>query len=212
MAMVTVGRRSVVRRVVAGVCAVGLLFGATACQSDEPLIHAQHDQGAKFGKKIKHVRSYDEIKEAEERLKKWGAEQSPDWLAVCNSINRRALRKLGFDPQNDLQYRSALPGREFQCVWVTDDPAQTVVISKGDSSMTIDKANSRDKFELEGKENIKGRDIYFGHIRFRQEQKSTCTTNFEANSAVYTVTYFNDVPEVNKHDACEVAIDLSSGN
>lgn len=64
------GRRSTFQRIIAGVCAVGLLFGATACQNDdeEPLIHANHDKGAKLGGTLNDLKSYDEIRAAQERL------------------------------------------------------------------------------------------------------------------------------------------------
>lgn len=212
MSTLVTARRSTVRRIIAGVCAVGLAFGATACQQDaeEPLIHAQHDKGAKLGGRIGDLESGKQIDDMVDVYLKWGAEQSPDWLKICNSINRKSLRKLGFDPQADLQNRNAKPDQVNQCVWISDETEQTVSIAKGYDS--VKEADSRGNFELEKVVRVNDREIHVGHIKFRRKQKSTCTTNFESVGAVYTVTYFNDAPEVNKHDACEVAIDLSSGN
>lgn len=197
---------------IAGMCAVGLLFGATACQSDdgEPLIHANHDKGAKFGGRMGDLESTKRLGDMMDVYLEWGAEQSADWLQICNSVNRKALRGLGFDPQNDLQNRIAKPDQVNQCVWISDQADQTVSFAKGYDS--VKEADSRDNFELEKIVRVNDRDIHVGHIEFRQKQKSTCTTNFESDGVTYTVTYFNDAPEVNKRDACEVAIELSSGN
>lgn len=208
MVMVTIGRRSVVPRLVAGVCAVGLLFGATGCQNsdDEPLIHANHDQGAVLGGRLDHLKSTQEYRDMSARLEKWGAEQSPDWLSICNTINRKALRDIGFDPQNDLQNRDG--GRlQFVCVWKQSTPHR--IVSIGRVGESLDYLRNRKSFNY--RESFKQGDsrVDIGTMNHDLIGAKSCTANMTRKGKNYTIAYMVYDLDVQDDELCRVVTDLA---
>ena len=201
------GRRSTFQRIIAGVCAVGLLFGATACQSDdeEPLIHANHDKGAKLGGTLNDLKSYDEIRAAQERLEKWGVEQTPEWLAICNAINRKALRQLGFDPQRDLKNRDGkIPNA---CAWRSEEPPSYVALSISDKS--IAELDKRENFVFTKVVEVDGRKIHLGHVQHDFDNSTNCAANFEKDGKVYALEYLRFDDNKDQETLCDTAIELT---
>lgn len=204
------GRRSTFQRVIAGVCAVGLLFGATACQSDdeEPLIHANHDQGATFGRKLEDLNSFDEFTSIRKRTQKWGAEQTTDWLDICSTINRKALRKLGFDPQNDLEDRNG----EFKdvCAWSNKYGEYRVTIGTIDAEM--DEINQRPNFSYIRTVEVDGRKVYLGSMSHKVTSSISCNGDFARDGKNYVIAYISRVPDQNIDELCDGVIQLARNN
>ena len=131
-----------VKRLVSAVVACGLLVGVSGCEShsvlsgsgksvgkssvsasvsagqrDPDRIYAKHDKGV--DPSIEDFNSPQEYRDYRALMEKWGAKQTPDWLEICNQVNVPAMRKIGFDPQKDLQNRRTGQARSM-CSWFRD--------------------------------------------------------------------------------------------
>ena len=210
MAMVITTRHSIMRRVVAGLCTFGLLLGATACQSDdeEPLIHANHNQGSTFGRKLEDLNSFEEYQNIDKRTRKWGAEQTAEWLEICNTINRKALRKLGFDPQNDLEDRNG----EFRnvCVWKDASGQYRVTIGTLDAEM--DEINQRPNFSYIRTVEVDGRKVYLGSMSHKVTSSISCNGDFTKNGENFVIAYISRVPDQNIDELCDGVVQLAKDN
>ena len=123
-------------RVLAAVCGMAVLLGATACNNDgsgmsagigqqsgptldtdgEPFIHANHNRGTDPGTTFGDVDDKG-LQDYTDEFIEWGLKQTPDWLEIRNTINKRELRKLGIDPQKDLLQREGGEGKRWACGW-----------------------------------------------------------------------------------------------
>lgn len=207
MSLSASGRHSIMQRLIAGVCAVGLLFGVTACRSggEEPLIHANHDEGVKLEDVDNYRMSRDEIRAMQERLEKWGVEQTPEWLEICNAINRKALRKLRFNPQRDLWNRdSKLPNA---CIWKSGIPPSYVALGLSDESIAeLDKSED---FVLKKVVNVDGMEIHLGHRASDLPDPAGCVANFEKNGKIYLLEYIRLDFREGQEPPCNIAIELA---
>ncbi|HHY07441.1 MAG TPA: DUF3558 family protein [Corynebacteriales bacterium] len=210
MSALATARLSTVRRIIAGVCAVGLAFGATACQQDaeEPLIHAQHDKGAAFGRELEDMNSVEEFRKIGEQTRKWGAEQTPEWLEICNTINRKALRNLGFDPQNDLENRDG----EFKnvCAWSNASGEYRVTIGSMDAEM--DEINRRSNFSYMRTVEVDGREVSLGSMHHKVTGAISCSGSFSKNDTNFVIAYISRVPDQNIDELCDGVVQLAKDN
>lgn len=200
-----------VRRVAAAVCTAALLFGATGCVGDEPPIHANTDKGVKLGMTLKDMKSYEQYQKLEKQFKKYGVEQSPEWLAICNTINRKALRKLGFDPQNDLQKRSGDYALRDACIWELENKNWNVGIWKAPAS--LEELNNRDLFVHERTVTYNGQVVHVGYVKHKtREQFVDCAVNMQKSSGVYGLELNIADEDYTHEEVCDMLLDLTVDN
>ena len=212
-------------RIVAALCGVVVLLGATACDNGglmmkagmgqesgptwdtdgEPFIHANHNRGAKPGKTYGDAKSLEEVHAYEKEFMEWGLKQTPDWLEICNTINKRELRKLGIDPQKDLLQREG-GGKRWLCMWKHDNE-QIMGIMQVDGSMEV--ANSRPNFVLDRQVIVNGQKAYVGSLDSYYPLSQSCAVNYMYQGKVYTVSYQLGAKPENESAACDAALALA---
>lgn len=211
--MSAINRRtqSFFKRCITGLCAICLIFSTTACQSsdEEPLIHANHDKGMKFGTHIKDIESRQQIRDIHDYVERWGAEQTPEWLAICNTINRKALRKLGFDPQNNLRNRDSGDLKD-SCAWEKENYNRRVLISLMRDS--IDQLNARENFYYFNTVNDAGRKIYVGKLDNHLSGTKGCGANFRTNNKNYSIIYLTSIKNDDIDKLCQEVVELARAN
>lgn len=138
MTSATVGKRLVTAAVMCG-----LLVGVSGCEShsvlsgsgqpvdkssvsasanagrrDPDRIYANHDKGVPPDQTMGDVKGSEDFNRNLKIYEKWGVKQTSEWLEICNQVNVPVLRKVGVDPQKDLQNRRG--GQfKFTCSWFT---------------------------------------------------------------------------------------------
>ena len=214
-------------RVVAAVCGVAVLLGGTACDSGrssmnvgigqeagpkldtdgEPFIHANHDRGAEPGVTFG---DFDDkgLQDYSDEFMEWGLKQTPDWLEICNTINKAELRKLGIDPQKDLLQREGGEGKRWVCVW-KDFPEQLVAIARIDAPM--EEASRPPRFKLHYETTVNGKPARVGQVQQDLPITQACAVDYYYQGTVYSVAYqLARVPEdPHSTQACDAALALA---
>ena len=213
-------------RVRAAVCGVAVLLGATACHDGgstmkagmgqesgptldtdgEPFIHANHNRGAEPGKTYGDAKSLEEVHAYEKEFIEWGLKQTPDWLEICNTINKRELRKFGIDPQKDLLDREGGEGKRWICMW-KHNSEKIMGITWVDGSMEV--ANSRPNFVLDHTTTVNGKKAYVGSLRKNYPLSQSCAVNYMYQGKVYTVSYQLGTKPESETAACDAALALA---
>ena len=209
-------------RVLAALCGVVVLLGATACDNGgsmmkawmgqesgptldtdgEPFIHANHDRGAKPGVTIGELKTQAERDAYDDEFIEWGLQQTPDWLEICNTINKRELRKLGIDPQKDLQQREGGEGKRWACGW-KHNKEKLVVIARIDAPMEV--ASRPPRFTLDHTTTVNGEPARVGSVLDDEPLSQACTIDYKYEGQVYSITYKLLDETQNKHEACDGA-------
>ena len=175
---------------------------SSSSQRDPDRIYANHTEGVDPDAGIRGFKSHQEVDDYRALLRKWGLKQTPDWLAVCNQVNVPALRRVGFDPQKDLDRRHG--GAEmFNCYWFRDNGRLALYFGRIDSSKTV---RSNPKFEYLRAVKRKGETYYLGHVEYTGEgtiaQAFTCSLTFDRDGVGY-VASFNGKDPKTADQACD---------
>ena len=218
------------KRLVTAVVMCGLLVGVSGCESHSVLsgksvgkssvsasasaeqrdpnrIYAKHDKGA--DPNVKHFGSAQAYDDFEAVLEKWGLKQTPDWLEICNQVNVPALRKVGLDPQKDLQNRYG--GEEkFNCYWFRDNGRLALYFGRIDA---VDEVKSNPKFHYKGTIERDGQTYYMGHVVYTGEgtvaQAFSCSLTFERDGTAYKASFNGKDPKT-EQQACDDLINMMS--
>ena len=213
-------------RVLATVCGVAVLLGATACHDGgstmkagsgqesgptldtdgEPFIHANHNRGAKPGVTIGELKTQAERDAYDDEFIEWGLQQTPDWLEICNTINKHELRKLGIDPQKDLLQREGGEGKRWACGW---KHALDVIVLIARHDKPLEEVSVEPRFELDHKVTVNGRPANVGRIMEEYPISQACAVDYYYKSTVYTVSYRLVHEPDNSDAACTAAIALA---
>lgn len=209
MVNVVDGIPSFLKRIGASLCAMALLVSLTACENsdEEPLITPDRDATSKLGTTGDDLSSVKEYEDIQKKYLQSGMEQIPEWLKICNSINRKALRKLGFDPQNDLMRRAATV--DSACIWKQKDPSRHVSIAKFKDS--IDQLNKRPEFTPIRTVEQGGTTIYLGEVDHFLGTTS-CSANFERDGESYVIEYFFFSKQDDQKPICDAVVELAQPN
>ena len=185
MTSATVGKRLVTAAVMCG-----LLVGVSGCEShsvlsgsgqpvdkssvsasanagrrDPDRIYANHDKGVPPDQTMGDVKGSEDFNRNLKIYEKWGVKQTSEWLEICNQVNVPVLRKVGVDPQKDLQNRRG--GQfKFTCSWFTTHETVQFFFSTETSLQT---ANTRHGFKPSGQVNRYGETYDMGDIEFIAE-------------------------------------------
>ena len=215
-------------RIVAALCGVVVLLGATACDNGglmmkagmgqesgptldtdgEPFIHANHDRGVDPKLTLGDINGEEDLDAYDKEILEWGLQQTPDWLEICNTINKRELRKLGIDPQKDLQQREPGEGKRWVCVW-RDFPTQIVAIARIDAPM--EEASRPPRFKLHYETTVNGKPARVGQVQHDLPITQACAVDYYYHGSVYSVAYqLARVPEdPHSTKACDAALALA---
>ena len=213
-------------RIVAALCGVVVLLGATACDNGgsmmkagmgqesgprldtdgEPFIHANHNRGAEPGKTYGDAKSLEEVHAYEKEFMEWGLKQTPDWLEICNTINKHELGKLGVDPQKDLLQREGGEGKRWVCGW---KHALDVIVLIARHDKPLEEVSVEPRFELDHKVTVNGRSANVGRIMEEYPISQACAVDYYYKSTVYTVSYRLVHEPDNSDAACTAAIALA---
>lgn len=212
-------------RVVAVVCGVAVLLGGTACDSGrssmnvgigqeagpkldtdgEPFIHANHDRGAEPGVTFGDVDDKG-LQDYSDEFMEWGLKQTPDWLEICNTINKAELRKLGIDPQKDLLQREGGEGKRWACGWKRKGES-LVVLARHDKP--LEEVSQPPRFELDRKVTVNGREANVGKILHRMSLSEACAVDYYYHGVAYTVSYQLPYEPEDPNEVCNAAIALA---
>ena len=213
-------------RVLAAVCGVAVLLGATACHDGgstmkagsgqesgptldtdgEPFIHANHNRGAKPGVTIGELKTQAERDAYDDEFIEWGLQQTPDWLEICNTINKHELRKLGIDPQKDLLQREGGEGKRWACGW---KHALDVIVLIARHDKPLEEVSVEPRFELDHKVTVNGRPANVGRIMEEYPISQACAVDYYYKNTVYTVSYRLVHEPDNPDAACDAAVALA---
>ena len=208
-------------RVLAALCGVAVLLGATACHDGgstmkagmgqesgpkldtdgEPFIHANHNRGADPNIRVGQV-DQKGLEDYTDELTDWGLQQTPDWLEICNTINKHELRKLGIDPQKDLQQRKGGDGKRWACGW-KHNKEKLVVIARIDAPMEV--ASRPPRFTLDHTTTVNGEPARVGSVLDDEPLSQACTIDYKYEGQVYSITYKLLGETQNKYEACDGA-------
>ena len=213
-------------RIVAALCGVVVLLGATACDNGgsmmkagigqesgpkldtdgEPFIHANHNRGADPNIRVGQV-DQKGLEDYTDELTDWGLQQTPDWLEICNTINKHELRKLGIDPQKDLLNRPGGAGKRWTCGW-KHDSNQLVILAKHD--LPLEKVSQPPRFILDRVATVNGKRANVGQVDDFYPISQACAVDYQYQGGVYTVLYQRGEDSADHDQACENAIALAS--
>lgn len=178
-------------------------------QSDPDRIHANHDHGADPNAGVHGFKSEQEYYDYRALIRQWGLKQIPDWLAVCNQVNVPALRRVGFDPQKDLDNRQG-GDEKFNCYWVKPRNELSLLFGKTDD---VNRIRKESKFHYTNTVTRDGHTYYLGHIEFVGEgtfvRTFSCSVTFERSGVAYMASFIGRAPKT--HDqACNDLIAMMS--
>ena len=213
-------------RVLAAVCGMAVLLGATACNNDgsgmsagigqqsgptldtdgEPFIHANHDRGVDPKLTLGDINGEEDLDAYDKEILEWGLQQTPDWLEICNTINKHELRKLGIDPQKDLLQRQPGEGKRSVCGW---KHALDVIVLIARHDKPLEEVSVEPRFELDHKVTVNGRSANVGRIMEEYPISQACAVDYYYKSTVYTVSYRLVHEPDNSDAACTAAIALA---
>ncbi len=182
---------------------------SSSSQRNPDHIYANHTEGADPDGGLGGFKSAQEYDDYKALSKKWGVKQTPDWLAICNQVNVSALRKVGFDPQKDLENRRG-GTHKTNCYWSRNKDELQFFFGTTDSAERI-KANPKFRYSTtvnRGKETY-----YMGDIQFLGEgttvNQYSCSVTYERNGQAYMAAFTGKEPKT--HDeACNELIDMVS--
>ena len=219
------------KRLVTAVVACGLLVGVSGCDNhsvlsgsgksvgksstsasasagrDPDRIYANHDKGADLN--IKNFDTVQEYRDYYALTKKWGLKQTADWLEICNQVNVPALRKVGFDPQKDLQNRHG-GNKKSICFWLRDHDRLQFFFGRENSLKEI-----LDRKDIDRRWVTKrgSQTYYMGHIEFFAEGTSLnrydCTLAYERGGHAYLASFTGKDPKTHEQ-ACDELISMVS--
>lgn len=178
-------------------------------QQDPDWIHANHTEGVDPDGGYKDYKSREEFRERAEALKRWGVKQTPDWLAICNKVNVPAMRKVGFNPQKDLENRRA-GGHKTNCYWSQNKGWLHFLFGTTDS---VERVKANPDFRYSNTVTRDGETYYMGDIKFVGEGTSinrySCSLTYERDGQAYMAAFIGKDPKT--HDqACDELIDMVS--
>ena len=214
-------------RVLAAVCGVAVLLGATACDNSgstmkagmgqesgptldtdgEPFIHANHDRGVDPKLTLGDINGEEDLDAYDKEILEWGLQQTPDWLEICNTINKHELRQLGIDPQKDLLQREGGEGKRWACGW-KHGLEQMVMLGRLDK--TLEEASVPPQFYLNHKATVNGRRATVGMSIEKEPLSKTCMVNYYYRDTVYRLVYILPEPSADTDFACDSAIKLAT--
>lgn len=178
-------------------------------QRDSNRIHANHTEGVDPDAGTKGFESGDKFDDYYAQLEKWGVKQTPDWLKICNQVNVPALRKVGFDPQKDLENRRA-GAHKTNCYWTQDKGRLQFFFGTTDSAERI---KNNPKFRYSNTVNRDGETYYLGDIEFVGEgttiNRYSCSLTYERNDQAYMAAFTGKDPKTHE-EACSDLIDMVS--
>ena len=178
-------------------------------QSDPDRIHANHDQGVDPDAGTKGIGVGEEFNDYFAQLEKWGVKQTPDWLEICNQVNVPALRRVGFDPQKDLENRRAGAGKN-NCYWVKPRNELSLLFGKTDD---VNRIRNADDFHYTNTVTRDGHTYYLGHIEFVGEgtfvRTFSCSVTFERSGVAYMASFIGRAPKTHEQ-ACNELIEIVS--
>lgn len=182
---------------------------STSKQNDPDRIHANHTEGADPDGGLGGFNSDKEYDDYRALIRKWGIKQTPDWLAICNQVNVPALRKVGFDPQKDLDNRH--PGDEkLNCYWFKDSGRMQFLFGK---TVALNELTADPKFHFQNTVQRNGETYYIGHLEYIGEgtriNRYECTLAFERGGIPY-VASFTGKDRKTREEACNELIDMVS--
>lgn len=229
MTSATVGKRLVTAAVMCG-----LLVGVSGCEShsvlsgsgqpvdkssvsasanagrrDPDRIYANHDKGVPPDQTMGDVKGSEDFNRNLKIYEKWGVKQTSEWLEICNQVNVPVLRKVGLDPQKDLQNRYG--GEEkFNCYWFRDNGRLALYFGRIDS---VDEVKSNPKFHYKGTIERDGQTYYMGHVVYTGEgtvaQAFSCSLTFERDGTAYKASFNGKDPKT-EQQACDDLINMMS--
>lgn len=171
-------------------------------QSDPDRIHANHDHGADPNAGVHGFKSEQEYYDYRALIRQWGIKHIPDWLAICNQVNVPALRRVGFDPQKDLDRRHG-GAEKYNCYWFRDNGRLALYFGRIDSLATV---RSNPKFHYLRAVKRNGETYYLGHVEYTGEgtiaQAFTCSLTFDRDGVGY-VASFNGKDPKTADQACD---------
>lgn len=141
-----------------------------------------------------------------DELTDWGLQQTPDWLEICNTINKHELRKLGIDPQKDLLNRPGGAGKRWACGW-KHDAKQLVLIAK--HARSLDKVSQPPRFILDHVATVNGKRANVDQVEGDIPLAQACAVDYEYHGGVYTVLYHRARKHANPTMACDTALKLA---
>ena len=175
---------------------------SSTSQRDPDRIYANHTEGVDPDSKMEGLTPDGGFKEFMDIYRKWGVKQTPDWLAICNQVNVPALRRVGFDPQKDLDMRQG-GAEKYNCYWFRDNGRLALYFGRIDSSETV---RSNPKFHYLHAVKRNGETYYLGHVEYTGEgtiaQAFTCSLTFDRDGVGY-VASFNGKDPKTADQACD---------
>ena len=181
----------------------------TSKQQDSDRIHANHTEGADPDGGYKEYKSRDEFRKRAAVLRKWGLKQTPDWLKICNQVNVPAMRKVGFDPQKDLQNRKGGAGKN-NCYWMKPKNELSLLFGKTDD---VDRVRNESDFHYTTTVKRDGHTYYLGHIEYVGEgtfvRTFSCSVTFERAGVSYMASFIGRASKT-QDEACNELIVMMS--
>ena len=182
---------------------------STTEQQDPDWIHANHAKGVDPDGGDKDYKSREEFRKRVALLNKWGVKQTSDWLAICNQVNVPAMRKVGFDPQKDLQNRKGGAGKN-NCYWMKPKNELSLLFGKTDD---VDRVRNEPDFHYTTTVKRDGHTYYLGHIEYVGEgtfvRTFSCSVTFERAGVAYMASFIGRASKT-QDEACNELIDMMS--
>lgn len=182
---------------------------STTVQRDPNKVYPKHDKGIEPDTDPEDINTEEKFDRLMKIYDKWGAKQTPDWIAICNAANIPEMRKMGFDPQNDLQDRQT-GQHKWNCYWATAHDNMQFYFGRMES---LQAANTRKGFELQKTIKRYGNTYYIGHVYYLGEGTPvlafSCTVNFESNGVAYSAAFLGKDPKP-QEQACDELINMAT--
>ena len=182
---------------------------SSSSQRDPDRIYANHTEGVDPDSKMEDLTPDGGFKEFMDIYRKWGVKQTPDWLAVCNQVNVPALRRVGFDPQKDLDNRQG-GDEKFNCYWVKPRNELSLLFGKTDD---VNRIRKESKFHYTNTVTRDGHTYYLGHIECVGEatfvRTFSCSVTFERSGVAYMASFIGRAPKT-PEQACNDLIAMMS--
>ena len=186
-----------------------LTSSPTTAQRDPNHIYANHDKGIDPDIDPKEMNTQEKFDRLMAIYEKGGVKQTTDWLAICNQVNVPALRKMGFDPQRDLNNRDSSPGK-YNCYWTRDKGRLAFYFGRAKS---LEAVKARKDFTLTRMVERNNQTYYLGNIRYFGKgtvlQAFSCSVTFERSGVTYLASFNGKDPKTHEQ-ACDELIEMVS--
>lgn len=182
-------------------------IGSPTQQRDPDRIYANHTEGVDPHEEVRDLQSMEDYREGLATFEKWGVQQTPDWLEICNQVNVPGLRKAGFDPQKNLDNRRG-SRHLYNCSWSVDKGRLHLMFGPTDP---VEKIISDPDFRYSHTVERKGETYYMGRLSLAGEgtvaKRFTCSLIFERKGQTYTAV-FTGKEQKTHEQACEELINM----